>query len=145
MSNPKSENPTEFPNRRLAWFVDQLNLRRETVANKVGISRTYLSSILTGQAPLSQKTLRAFEAAFRLCPRWVQSGGGPYMIGEDGPVYVTGDIYGAPAGPEALPVIIRAAYHCGQCHREVPLYATGCPNCGTSISWTPLFQARDPR
>ena len=60
--------------------IRRLNLRhlsdeagsQEALANKLDVSAAYLSQLLTGKRPVTEKSARKFEARLRLPERWLE-------------------------------------------------------------------------
>ena len=113
---------------RLSLLRAEEGLKPGPLADLLGVTADYVSSMTTGKREVTSSVAQRAEEKGLCRARWLLHGEGPKGV-EEGPSH-----YGAILAM----IIIRQAYHCGECYGQVARGRASCPHCGARVTWPPV-------
>lgn len=147
MAENAKQDDSRSPNERLADVLNDSPIPQVQVAERIGVTESYLSAVKNGRATLTRKTASAIERAFGIRAAWLLHGEQPVAV-----AYLGDDTWrtvvdlpspGQPAQPPAAEpgtpavadVLMVLVPKCGRCRGQVERGATACPHCGIALRW----------
>ena len=71
--------------KELIAFFKERGIRQEDIAEQLGVSQAYVSSILTGKAKFGKKQANRFSELYGLSASWLLTGEGEMLAGKSSP------------------------------------------------------------